>query len=318
MRHDRRIVYAGTPEFAVPALEALIAAGQTPVAVYTQPDRPAGRGRKLTPSPVKKVALAAGIPVQQPVSLKSAEAQAELGRLAPDVLIVAAYGLILPARVLAIPRSGGVNVHASLLPRWRGAAPIQRAIQAGDPETGVCLMQMEPGLDTGPVYACTSLPLDDDATAASVHDRLASLGARLLVERLDEILDGTLKPRPQPAEGVVYARKIEKAEAWIDWARPAAAIDRQVRAFVPWPVAQTRWGDQVLRIHQARPLPAPAGPEPAIPGTVIGIHADGVDVSAGSGILRLQVVQLPGRRPVAAADWARSAALIGHRLGGVG
>ncbi|AHE99464.1 methionyl-tRNA formyltransferase [Thioalkalivibrio paradoxus] len=316
MRHDRRIVYAGTPEFAVPALEALIAAGQAPVAVYTQPDRPAGRGRKLTPSPVKKVALAAGIPVLQPLSLKSAEAQAELGRLAPDVLIVAAYGLILPASVLAIPRSGGINLHASLLPRWRGAAPIQRAIQAGDSETGVCLMQMEAGLDTGPVYACESLPLGSDATAASVHDRLASLGARLLVERLGEILDGTLKPRPQPAEGVVYARKIEKAEAWIDWTQAAKVIDRQVRAFIPWPVAQTRWGEQILRIHRARPMPAAVGSEPAVPGTVIGIHADGVDVMAGSGIVRLQVVQLPGRRPVSAADWARSTAVVGHRLGG--
>jgi len=316
---DRRIVYAGTPEFAVPALEALIRAGHTPVAVYTQPDRPAGRGRRLTPSPVKQAAAAAGIPIRQPVSLRPVEAQAELAALSPDVLIVAAYGLILPARVLTIPPLGSVNLHASLLPRWRGAAPIQRAILAGDTETGVCLMQMEAGLDTGPVLACERLALDARATAASVHQALAELGAALLVRQLDALLAGTLTPQPQPEAGVRYAHKIEKDEAWIDWHEAAVAIDRRVRAFVPWPVAQTAFGDQVLRVHQTQVLGS-SEPADAAPGTVLAQHRDGVDVATGAGVLRLVTVQLPGRKPIPAAAWAQAAArdqaLPGRRLGG--
>jgi methionyl-tRNA formyltransferase len=317
MAAGRRIVYAGTPEFAVPALAALIAAGRAPVAVYTQPDRPAGRGRRLTASPVKQLAQEAGIPVVQPPSLKPAEAQAELAALAPDVMVVAAYGLILPRTVLAIPALGGLNIHASLLPRWRGAAPIQRAILAGDTETGVCLMQMEPGLDTGPVFACEHLPLEADATAASVHDRLATMGANLLLERLDAILDGSLVPRPQLEQGVLYAHKIDKGEAWIDWAESALAIDRRVRAFNPWPVAQTGFDDRVLRVHAARSLPGESVPGDIPPGTVLAARRDGVDVATGDGILRLQMVQLPGRKPIPANAWALGGDLVGRILGGV-
>ena len=318
MAADRRIVYAGTPEFAVPALAGLIAAGRAPVAVYTQPDRPAGRGRRLTASPVKRLALEAGIPVLQPPSLRSAEAQGDLAALAPDLLIVAAYGLILPPAVLSLPTQGGLNIHASLLPRWRGAAPIQRAILAGDRETGVCLMRMEPGLDTGPVFACEHLRLEADGTAASVHDRLAAMGADLLLERLDAILDGRLTPRPQPEEGVRYAHKIDKGEAWIDWAASAQVIDRRVRAFNPWPVAQTGFDGRILRIHEAQPLPEePVSPE-APPGTILATRPDGVDVATGQGMLRLRVVQLPGRKPIPASAWAHGGDLAGRILGGGG
>ena len=315
MPETRRIVYAGTPDFAVPALEALVASGAAPVAVYTQPDRPAGRGRKLTPSPVKRAAEAAGLPVHQPVSLKTAEAQSELRALAPDLLVVVAYGLILPPSVLDVPALGGLNLHASLLPRWRGAAPIQRAILAGDRETGVCLMRMEARLDTGPIFACAHLPLDDRATAAKVHDRLAEMGARLLVDRLPSILDGSLPAVAQADEGVQYAAKIDKQEAWIDWSRSAVEIDRQVRAFDPWPVAQTRLDDRVLRIHGSR-VQVPVRDLPrSLPGTILEVQADGVDVATGLGVLRLLQVQLPGRRPIPAGAWARAEDLPGRRFG---
>ncbi|WP_018141437.1 methionyl-tRNA formyltransferase [Thioalkalivibrio sp. ALJ7] len=309
-----RIVYAGTPEFAVPALEALIAKGQAPVAVYTQPDRPAGRGRKLRPSPVKQVAEAAGLPVVQPESLKSAEAQAELAAWRPDILIVAAYGLILPRAVLAIPPLGGLNIHASMLPRWRGAAPIHRAILAGDSETGVCLMQMAPGLDTGPVHACRSVPITPETTTGSLHDVLAREGAELLVEQLPMIAMGESAAWPQEGAQATYAHKLEKREAWLDWSQPATALDCQVRAFNPWPIAQTEWDGQVVRVHAATPL---AGAADAAPGTVLSAGPDGVDVATGEGVLRLQTVQLPGRRPVSAADWARNAELSGQILTGV-
>ena len=308
-----RIVYAGTPEFAVPALQALIGAGYPPVAVYTQPDRPAGRGRRLRPSPVKQVAEAAGLPVVQPEGLKSAEARTALADWRPDILIVAAYGLILPRAVLAIPPLGGLNLHASLLPRWRGAAPIHRAILAGDRETGVCLMQMEPGLDTGPVHACRAVPIADDATTGSLHDELARLGADLLAERLPAILRGESEPRPQGEAAVTYAHKLDKAEAWLDWTRPVAELDRQVRAFNPWPVAQTRLDDQVVRVYAASPRPQASS---AVPGTIMAAGPEGVDVAAGDGHLRLRTVQLPGRRAVAAADWARNADLVGRVLAG--
>ncbi|WP_018995074.1 methionyl-tRNA formyltransferase [Thioalkalivibrio sp. ALJ2] len=308
-----RVVYAGTPDFAVPALEALIERGPRPVAVYTQPDRPAGRGRQLRPSPVKVAAEAAGIPVLQPESLKSPEAQAELAAWRPDILIVAAYGLILPRTVLEIPGRGGLNIHASLLPRWRGAAPIHRAILAGDTETGVCLMQMAPGLDTGPVHACRSTPITVTTTTGEMHDTLATLGAELLLEGLPEILAGRSQPEPQDDAGATYAHKLEKGEAWLDFARPAVELDRQVRAFNPWPVAQARWGEQVIRVHAARPLPGPADPEP---GTIRAAGRDGVQVGTEQGQLLLETVQLPGKRPVAAADWANTTALVGQRLAG--
>lgn len=309
-----RVVYAGTPDFAVPALQALIERGPRPVAVYTQPDRPAGRGRQLRPSPVKVAAEAAGIPVLQPESLKSPEAQAELAAWHPDILIVAAYGLILPRAVLEIPSRGGLNIHASLLPRWRGAAPIHRAILAGDSVTGVCLMQMAPGLDTGPVHACRSTPITGTTTTGELHDTLAAMGAELLLEQLPEILAGRSQPQPQDDAGATYAHKLGKDEAWLDFARPAVELDRQVRAFNPWPVAQARWGEQVIRVHASSLLPgASADPQP---GTIRAAGRDGVEVGTGEGRLRLDTVQLPGKRPVAAADWANTTALVGQRLAG--
>ena len=311
-----RVVYAGTAEFALPALAALAAAGHPIVAAYTQPDRPAGRGRAPAPSPVKLAALARGIPVRQPDSLH--DAAAELEALAPDVIVVAAYGLLLPPAVLAVPRFGCVNVHASLLPRWRGAAPIQRALLAGDTETGVCIMRMEAGLDTGPVYACERVPIGARDTAAALGARLAVAGARLLVTTLAALESGAAVATPQAATGLSYAHKLDKREALIDWSAPAVQLDRQVRAFVPWPVAQTGWRGAQLRVHEAVPLPAvPA--VPAAPGTILAATAQGLDVATGDGVLRLVRVQCAGRRVVTAREFASAAAaggpLIGARFG---
>src|SRR6478752_8971362 len=252
MTQRLRLVFAGTPEFAVPCLEACLAAPVDVVAVYTQPDRPAGRGRKLTQSPVKLHALEANIPVEQPETLKAPDAQHRLADYAPDLMIVVAYGLILPKKVLAIPRLGCWNVHASLLPRWRGAAPIQRAIEAGDRDTGVCLMQMEKGLDTGPVLLAQRLPIGPDETGGQLHDRLAALGAQVLADGLGLLRAGMRPvPQPQPADGVTYAHKLDKAEARLDWTQPAAALARKVRAFQPWPVAEAELAGERLRIHGA-------------------------------------------------------------------
>ncbi|MCF8005300.1 MAG: methionyl-tRNA formyltransferase, partial [Chromatiaceae bacterium] len=254
-----RIIFAGTPTFAVPALSALIAADWPVVAVYTQPDRPAGRGRKIMPGPVKQTALDAGIPVFQPTSLKHSEALEQLETLAPDLMVVAAYGLILPPAVLDCPRLGCINIHASLLPRWRGAAPIQRAIAAGDEQTGISLMQMEQGLDTGPVYARQRTRIGPRETGGSLHDRLAAIGAKLLVDSLPAICEGAPTPEPQDPERATYASKLEKRESTIDWQRSAIEIDRQIRAFDPWPVAQTRYNDETLRIWEACPLDDASG-----------------------------------------------------------
>jgi len=234
-----RIVFAGTPEFAVADLQVLLDSGHEVVAVYTQPDRPAGRGRKLKASPVKELAQAAGIPVEQPASLKPVDEQQRLAEYRPDLMVVVAYGLLLPPAVLDIPTRGCVNVHASLLPRWRGAAPIQRSILAGDTETGVTLMQMEAGLDTGPMIASVRCPIGEQDNAQMLHDRLSQLGAQLLAEQLDAILAGNLNPQVQDEALVTYAEKLSKDEAAIDWTRPARRILRQVNAFNPWPVAQT-------------------------------------------------------------------------------
>jgi len=296
-----RVVFAGTPEFAVPCLQALLRGDGRPLAVYTQPDRPAGRGRKPQPSPVKQVALEAGIEVRQPESLRDAEARAALQALQPDLLVVVAYGLILPQKILDIPRYGCWNVHASLLPRWRGAAPIQRAIEAGDRETGVCLMQMEKGLDTGPVLLRLATPIEPQETAGELHDRLALLGAEVLADGIGLLRAGLRPcPVPQPEDGVCYAHKLDKAEAQLDFSRPALQLERQVRAFSPWPVAEAEIAGERLRIHRARALDASTAQPP---GSVIAAGRDGLDIACGDGVLRLLTVQRAGGRPLPIADF---------------
>jgi methionyl-tRNA formyltransferase len=295
-----RLVFAGPPEYAVPALRVADATGHL-VGVYTQPDRPAGRGRQLTPSPVKVEALAHDVTVFQPETLRDKDVRATLAALEPDLMIVVAYGLILPPSVLAIPRLGCWNLHASLLPRWRGAAPIQRAIEAGDAETGVDLMQMEKGLDTGPVLLERRTPIGADETAGQLHDRLAELGAQVLRDGLDLLRAGTLPaPRPQPEDGATYARKIDKAEARLDWSRPASELERRVRAFHPWPVCEAEVAGERLRIHSARAL---AIPHHAPSGTTLATSRDGIDSACGDGALRLLTVQREGGRPMPAAEW---------------
>jgi methionyl-tRNA formyltransferase len=309
-----RILFAGTPTFAVPALSALVAAEWAVVGVYTQPDRPAGRGRKTVPGPVKQVALDAGLPVFQPPSFKDPAAVEQLASLRADLMIVAAYGLILPLAVLETPRLGCINIHASLLPRWRGAAPIQRALLAGDDATGISLMQMEQGLDTGPVLATQRTRIGPRDTGGSLHDRLAAIGAKLLLDSLPEIISQRLTPEAQDAAAATYATKLDKREAEIDWRDSADAIDRRVRAFDPWPVAQTRWDDAVLRIWESIPR-MDAETEGAVPGTVLGSGPDGIDVATGAGVLRVTRLQAPGKRPIAAADFAHSRRIDGTVLG---
>lgn len=296
-----RLVFAGTPEFTVPCLKACRSSGAKVVAVYTQPDRPAGRGRKLTPSPVKQAALAAGIAVEQPESLKSVEAQQTLAAYRPDLLVVVAYGLILPRKVLAIPRLGCWNVHASLLPRWRGAAPIQRAILAGDSESGVDLMQMEAGLDTGPVLLQRRTPIAREDTSGSLHDRLSALGAEVLIEGLRRTLAGeVLVATPQPAEGVTYAHKLDKAEAKLDFNRPALELERQVRAFDPWPVAEGEIADEPLRIWAAQAIELD---HHATPGSVLAAGRDGIDLACSHGALRVTALQRAGGKRIGAVDY---------------
>ncbi|HDS1834714.1 TPA: methionyl-tRNA formyltransferase [Stenotrophomonas maltophilia] len=295
-----RIVFAGTPEFAVSSLRAA-ARHHEVVAVYTQPDRPAGRGRGMAPSPVKLEAVARGIPVYQPESLKDEAAQQQLRDLQPDLMVVVAYGLILPKAVLAIPTHGCWNVHASLLPRWRGAAPIQRAIQAGDAKTGVCLMQMEAGLDTGPVLLHQELPIAATDTGGQLHDKLAELGAQVLSDGLG-LLRAGIKPiaRPQPEQGVTYAHKLDKAEARLDWALDAGALARTVRAFNPWPIAEATLAGERVRIHGAVALDEAHG---QAPGTVLAASRDGIDIACGQGALRLRVLQREGGKAITAADY---------------
>ncbi|HEY1069647.1 methionyl-tRNA formyltransferase [Thermomonas sp.] len=295
-----RIVFAGTPEFAVPCLRAAASKGEV-VAVYTQPDRPAGRGRGLTPSPVKREAVQRGIPVLQPENFRSAESKATLRALKPDVMVVVAYGLILPQSVLDIPEHGCWNVHASLLPRWRGAAPIQRAIEAGDTRTGVCLMQMEKGLDTGPVLLAQALDIGPRETGGQLHDRLAELGAKVLSDALG-LLRATIQlpPHPQPAEGVTYAHKLDKAEARLDWSQPATALANKVRAFNPWPVAEAQLAGERVRIHAALALDEAHA---VAPGTVLRAGREGIDIACGSGVLRLESLQREGGKPISAQDY---------------
>ena len=299
-----RIVFAGTPEFAVPSLRAVLDRGEV-VAVYTQPDRPAGRGRGLQASPVKIEALARGIDVLQPETLRTQVSRDALRALKPDVMVVVAYGLLLPPKILEIPRHGCWNVHASLLPRWRGAAPIQRAIEAGDRETGVCLMQMEQGLDTGPVLLCQKTPVGADETAGQLHDRLARLGAQTLSDGLG-LLRAGIKPVaiPQPTDDrVAYAHKLEKTEAKLDWTQPADVLARKVRAFNPWPMAEAMLDGERVRIHAARPM---ALMHKLPPGRLLLAGKTGLDVACGEGALRITMLQREGGRAITAADWVNA------------
>jgi methionyl-tRNA formyltransferase len=292
----------------VPALAALLRSPHRIVAVYTQPDRPAGRGQQVAASAVKQCAQRHGVPIEQPATLKDPAAVGRLQQWSADLMVVAAYGLLLPQAILQTPRLGCINIHASLLPRWRGAAPIQRAIAAGDGHSGVTIMQMEAGLDTGPMLLARTIPLASRETAATLHDRLAELGAQALLDALDEIALGKATPRAQPAAGVTYAAKIRKEEASIDWSRSAAELDRQVRAFNAWPVAETRWNGQQLRVWEAEPVASAAT---AVPGEVLATSAAGIDVSTGNGVLRLTRVQVAGRKALSAAEFLRA-----HRLDG--
>ncbi len=295
-----RIVFAGTPEFAVPSLRAAAERHEV-VAVYTQPDRPAGRGRDLRPSPVKLEAVRRGIPVLQPDTLRSALSRDALRALQPDLLVVVAYGLILPQAILDIPRYGGWNVHASLLPRWRGAAPIQRAIEAGDRETGVCLMQMAKGLDTGPVLLVQRIAIGDAETGGQLHDRLAALGAQTLSDGLG-LLRAGLKPvaHAQPDVGVTYAHKFDKSEARLDWSRPAGELARKVRAFNPWPMAETTLDGERVRVHAAVAVPRDRD---AAPGSVLAAGRDGIDIACADGALRVGLLQRDGGKAISAADF---------------
>ena len=296
-----RLVFAGTPEFAARHLSGLLEAGMAPVAVYTQPDRPAGRGKKLTPSPVKLMAESAGITVLQPESLRGEQAQAELKALAPDLLIVVAYGLILPQAVLDIPTYGCINVHASLLPRWRGAAPIQRAIEAGDSETGVTLMRMEAGLDTGPMLAKAVVPIGPDTSAAELHDSLADCGVPLLLEVLSALPEYLSKAQSQDDGLATYASKIDKREAKLDWQRDATSLARQVRAFNPFPVCWTELGSQRLKVWRAQPTRGTGSP-----GEIIDAGEHGLLVACGEGALLITTLQLPGGKALPVAELLRS------------
>lgn len=296
-----RLIFAGTPEFAAQALGAIVDAGHEVALVLTQPDRPAGRGMSLQPSAVKQVALARGLDVFQPSTLKDAEAQARIAAVGAEVMVVAAYGLILPQAVLDLPRYGCLNIHASLLPRWRGAAPIQRALLAGDGETGVCIMQMEAGLDTGPVLLRAAFPIAASDTTASLHDRLAALGAQLVVEALGSL---PLPAEPQPADGVTYARKIEKAEAVIDWSQPAAAIDRQIRAFNPFPGAQALFNGQTVKLWAATPVDGNGEI-----GAILAVDRSAIVVACGVGALAVSELQKAGGKRLPVQQF-----LAGHPL----
>ena len=345
-----RVAFAGTPDFALTALEGVVGSRHAVVGVLTQPDRPKGRGRQLAASPVKLAALERGIPVSQPVTLKTEPDRADLASWQPDVLVVVAYGLILPQAALEIPRLGCVNIHASLLPRWRGAAPIQRAILAGDAETGVSIMRMDVGLDTGPVFLERRVAISPQDTGGSLHDRLAAQGATAVVEVLDQLAEERAISAPQREDGVTYAAKIDKAEALIDWSKPALEIERKIRAFNPFPIAETRLDGEQLRIYAAEALDA--GDRSAVPsagaravgrrdglpmgagaevasvverggaaasaaeaGRVVELRSDAIIVACGTGRLALKELQRPGKKPVAARDLMNTLNLAGRRLG---
>jgi methionyl-tRNA formyltransferase len=315
-----RLGFAGTPQFAIPALDALVRSRHRLVAVFTQPDRPAGRGQTMQLSAVKQRAIQHGLAVHQPASFKTADADATLRGLDLDALVVVAYGLILPSSALAVPHFGCFNIHASLLPRWRGAAPIQRALLAGDAATGVTIMRMAAGLDTGPMLAAREVQIAERETAGTLHDRLGVLGGELIVEVLEAVANGSARERPQPQSGITYAAKINKAEALIDWGEDAPSILRRVRAFNPWPIAETKLDGAQLRVWDAELAPVgslPAGSasaESASPGTVVAVSGAGVDVACGHGSLRLLRLQLAGRKPLAAQEFIKAQRLAGLRF----
>jgi methionyl-tRNA formyltransferase len=306
-----RIAFAGTPEFAVPALQALSSSRHQLVGVLTQPDRAAGLGRKLKAGPVKLLSEQLGVPIAQPARLKSDAELEPLRRWSSDLLVVVAYGLLLPPGVLALPRLGCLNIHASLLPRWRGAAPIQRAVLAGDRESGVTIMQMDAGLDTGALLAQRRVPLDDRIDARHLHASLAELGATLLLDTLEALVAGDARAVPQSDQGVSYAAKIDKAEARIDWRRSAESIARQVRAFNAWPVAETRWQERQLRIGEARSATNAVSAPQAVPGQVLGLCDDALQVACGEGVLEIIRLQLAGRRMLPAAEFVSGSPLDG-------
>jgi len=301
-----RIIFAGTPDFAATALATLLSAGHSIIAVYTQPDRPAGRGRKLKSGPVKALALEHKIPIEQPVNFKEPDSIDTLTNYNPDLMIVAAYGLLLPIKVLEAPTYGCLNIHASLLPRWRGAAPIQRAILAGDPQTGITIMQMNEGLDTGDMLLKLTTPIEVHDTGGSLHDRLADLGGEAILMVLNKLKADLLQPEKQDEKHVNYAKKLHKAEAWIDWTQTATEIDRHIRAFNPWPTCQSHLADKIIRIHEAHIID-PNNPNSTAPtennvGEILVYSKQGIDVQCGQGQLRLIKCQLPGSRAMHVAD----------------
>jgi methionyl-tRNA formyltransferase len=297
MTEPLRLVFAGTPEFAAEHLKALLGSRHQVIAVYTQPDRPAGRGQKLMPSPVKQLAVEHGIPVLQPPTLRDPAAQDELKALGADLMVVVAYGLILPQVVLDTPRLGCINSHASLLPRWRGAAPIQRAVQAGDTESGVTVMQMEAGLDTGPMLFKVTTPISAQDTGGSLHDRLAQMGPEAVLEAIEGLAAGTLKGEVQDDAQANYAHKLNKDEARLDWSRPAVELERLVRAFNPWPICHSTLDGEPLKV-----LAAALGDGKGQPGQILAASKDGLTVACGDGALRLTRLQLPGGKPLNFAD----------------
>lgn len=290
-----RIVFMGTPTFAVPALEALMGAGHHVVAVYSQPPKPCGRGHKVTPSPVQEAAEAQGIPVLTPKSLRQSEAQKVFQGHQADVAVVVAYGLILPSEILGAPRFGCLNIHGSLLPRWRGAAPIQRAIQAGDSQSGITIMQMDEGLDTGAMLAKEAVALTSATTGQSLHDALSKLGARMIVQTLDRLQ--ALNPMPQPEEGVVYATKLSKEESWLDFQKSAQELDRDIRAYTPWPGSCFQWQERLVKVLKAQGKFDGEGSGGDVPGT-LRVTRDAVTIACGHGVLVLQEIQIQGKKPM--------------------